>query len=279
MKKAFFLLTVFMLSITLVACNQTATPVNNNGKSKGESSLTLEEVFNQSLKAAEEITSFSMAMNLDQEISFQDNTETLQSIIDMDMTTEPLAFYQKMTMEIEGLSDKFETESYFSKDGMYFFDPEQNTWMKFPTEMSEQILQISGKQSNPLDEMKKLEKFIDDFTFEQDDNNYILKLNASGDKFEQLIKETIQDTLPNEFKDTLEAFDEMKIENVYYEYVIDKKTFLPIETKVKMDMEITVEGENYTLKQNVHGKYKDYNKVKEIVIPKEIIDQAVEIQM
>lgn len=276
-KKTFLLLTFFMVLLTLTACNKTATPANETAEKKDP--LTLEEVFNKSLEASKKITSFSVEMNLDQNISFDDETEKMKSVIHMDAVTDPLTFHQKMKMEVEGMSDKIETESYFSKKGMYFYDPEENIWMKFPSNMSDQILQLSGEKSNPLSDLENFKKFVDDFTFEQNDNNYILKLNASGDKFDQLIKETIQETLPNEFKETMENLDKMKIRNVYYEYLIDKKTFLPVETIVKMDMDINVDEQNFTLKQSVHGKYKDYNKLKEIVIPQEIIDKAVEIDM
>lgn len=41
--------------------------------------------------------------------------------------------------------------------------------------------------------IEKLKKFVEDFKFQQDDNSYILLLNASGDKFTDFLKETIQD--------------------------------------------------------------------------------------
>jgi hypothetical protein len=275
----------------LAACNETAKPVNQdaNGKegqneqiqSENNSELTLEEVMDKSMKASEGLKSFAATMDMKQEMSSSSQTEVmnLNSSIDMKVISDPMALHQKMSIEMEGSNETYETESYFTADGMYIYDAAGETWMKFPQEMADQLMQISDQQTNPTEELKKMQQFMDDFSFEQDDKNFILKLNASGDKFNDFIQETLQQTLPPELAANGDLLSGMKINEVSYEFYIDKNTFYPTSINMFMNMDLTAEGESIQLKQSMNGKYRDYNQYDEITIPQEILDTAVEMEM
>ncbi|WP_409973116.1 DUF6612 family protein [Bacillus sp. Bva_UNVM-123] len=274
------LLLVFMLA----ACGQTAKPVNesanNNGESnsKSESKLTLEEVLEKSTAASENLKSFSVKMEMTQNISSSEDEMNMDthSSIDMDVVMDPMAFYQKMSMTMG--EEKVDMESYFTEDGMYLYEPSGGEWIKFPQEMTDMFLQMAGQQQNPGEELKKLQKFVDDFTFEQDDKNFILKLKASGDKFNDFIKETAMESMPAEMADE-DLFSNMKINSVDYEILVDKETFNPVALKMDMDMEMTVEEVTISLKQAVDAKYLNLNKVDVITVPQEVLDSAVEMDM
>lgn len=274
------LLLVFMLA----ACGQTAKTVNestnNNGESnsKSESKLTLEEVLEKSTAASENLKSFSVKMEMTQNISSSEaemNMDT-HSSIDMDVVMDPMAFYQKMSMTMG--EEKVDMESYFTEDGMYLYEPSGGEWIKFPQEMTDMFLQMAGQQQNPGEELKKLQQFVDDFTFEQDDKNFILKLKASGDKFNDFIKETAMESMPAGMADE-DLFSNMKINSVDYEILVDKETFNPVALKMDMDMEMTVEEVTISLKQAVDAKYLNLNKVDVITVPQEVLDSAVEMDM
>lgn len=175
-------------------------------------------------------------------------------------------------------TESFETESYFSEDGMFFYEPSTSQWMKFPQEMTDTFLQMSGQQSNPGEELKKLQQFVEDFTFEQDSKNYILKLKASGEKFNDFIKETAVQQLPPEMS-AEDALSGMKINAVEYEILVDKKTFYPVALNMNMDLEMTIEGQTISMKQKMNGQYSNYNSVEAITVPQEVIDSAVEMGM
>lgn len=289
MKKSLSILTGLLLVFMLAACNETAKPVNesatNNEKApeveeaeEKPSELTLEEVMNKSTEASESLKSFSVKMDMVQDMSSDQEEMNIKtaSVIDMNIVTEPMAFYQKMKMSMGEESESFETESYFSKDGMFFYEPSANQWMKFPQEMTDTFLQMSGNQSNPSEELKKLQKFVDDFTFEQDSNHYILKLKASGDKFNDFIKETAAEQLPPEMAQE-DILGNMKIHAVDYEILIDKTTFYPVALNMNMDMEMTIEGQTIAMKQQMKGQYSNHNKIETVTVPQEVIDSAVEM--
>nr|WP_232426151.1 DUF6612 family protein [Cytobacillus praedii] len=290
LKKTFSILAGFLLVFMLAACNQTAKPVDEPVKDNEKASetekaeekaseLTLEEVMNKSTEASEGLKSFSVKMDLTQDMTDQGelNVQTT-SVIDMNIVTEPMAYYQKMKMSMGEEAESFETESYFSEAGMFFYEPSTSQWMKFPQEMTDTFLQMSGQQSNPGEELKKLQQFVEDFTFEQDSNNYILKLKASGEKFNDFIKETAVQQLPPEMS-AEDALSGMKINAVEYEILVDKKTFYPVELNMDMDLEMTIEGQTIAMKQKMNGQYSNYNSVDAITVPQEVIDSAVEMGM
>lgn len=282
MKKSLSILIGLLLVFMLAACNQTATPVNNATNNNEESSkekqseLTLEEVLEKSTAASENLKSFSVKMDMNQTISSsldEMNIDT-HSVIDMDVVMDPMTFYQKMTMTMG--EEKVEMESYFSEEGMFFYEPSGGQWMKFPQEMADMFLQMAGEQQNPGDELKKLQKFVDDFTFEQDDKNFILKLKAAGEKFNDFIKETAMESMPAEMAGE-ELFNNMNIKSVDYEIVVDKETFNPVSLIMDMDMDMTIEDETINLKQKVNAQYLNLNKIDAITVPQEVIDSAVEM--
>lgn len=275
-----------MMTFMLAACNETAKPVNepaaNNEKpaaaEEKPSELTLQEVLEKSTEASNNLKSFSVKMNLDQDITGDQEEMNMQtqSHIEMNVVTDPMAFYQKMTMSLG--EESFESESYFSEEGMFLFDPGSQQWMKFPQEMTDTFLQMAGKQTNPGDELKKLEKFVDDFTFEQDSKNYILKLKASGEKFSDFIKETAAEALPPEMA-AEEIMNNMKINAVEYKFVIDKESFYPVALDMTMDMEMTIEEQTISLNQKMNGEYSSHNNIEAITIPQDVIDSAMEVPL
>jgi hypothetical protein len=275
-------ISALFLVFALAACSQTAKPTGKSeeadGKKEAKSELTLEQVFEKSLEASESLKSFSVDMDLNQEITAaQQEAMKIQSSISMDVVAEPMAFYQKMNMTMG--SENVATEAYFSQDGMFISDPTSNTWMKFPTEMSDQLLQLSNQQTNPAEELKKLKDYVSDFSFEQDNKNFILTLQASGEDLSELIKETAMEGMPAELTADPAIFDSMKINEAKFIYHLDKETFFPVKADVYMDMEITAEGETVHMVQDMKGSYSKFNEITTITIPQEVLDTATEIEM
>ena len=285
MKKWSMLLAVTTLSFGLVACNDTATPTPGT-KTEQTSNLTLQDVFKKSVEQSESIKSLSANIDMTQliEVPSQEISMETNSKMDMDMVIEPLSLYQKGTtsMTMPGMpsseqADDMKMESYMTEQGFYMFDSMSNQWTKLPSDMYEQIMSMSQKQADPAKQLKDLEAFKDDFTFEQTDSAYVLKLAASGDKFNELIQKQLADTMPDMMVEEQELLKEMNIEKVNYEIFIDKETFNTTALNMIMDMTMVVEGEEMKLAQNLKSTYSKYNEVEKIEIPQEIIDNAQEM--
>ena len=279
MKKWNTLLAVATLALGLAACNETADPVKNTNVTE-TSKLTLKEVYDKSLKASEELKSVKAKIDMNQtmQLPAQDMNINVSSIMDMDYRLDPMQIHQTGTTSMQS-DDKsleaqdIEIESYITKDAFYMYEAQSGQWMKFPKEMMDQMMQTTD-QSNPTNQLKIIKSYLDDFTFEQDKDNYILTLQASGEKFTELVKK--------EMEDALKSIDEevnmdMTINSINYLIHIDKNSFQTNKVDVFFDMDMTINGEKRNIKQNVKSDFSNFNEVNEIVIPKEVIDNEVAI--
>ncbi|AZV40919.1 DUF6612 family protein [Peribacillus asahii] len=272
------------LFTVLGACGQEAAPVSDAGKSKtdekpqaSEESLTVEEVFEKTIAASRDLKSVSVKMDNNQTITSSNNPEPMdvKSTIEMDVIQNPIALYQEMTIEVPG-EESVKSETYFTDKGFYMFEPTENKWMKLPEEMSAEILKATKEQGDPAAELKKMQSYVEDFKFEQDDSSYFLTLNASGDKFNSLVQEEMSKSLGQDLGVALENID---INDVNFKYTIDKKSFNLTAMAINMTIK-TVEGEEeVTMKQTTNAIFSNYNGVDEIAIPEDVMKSAEEIQL
>jgi hypothetical protein len=149
--------------------------------------------------------------------------------------------------------------------------------MKLSADMYEQMMAVSQKQADPSQQLKDLETFMDEFTFEQNEKEYILNLSASGEKFNKLIQKQLAETMPELGSDQQEMLKELNIKKVDYEIFIDKETFNTTALNMVMDMSMAVDGEEMNLYQDMKSTFSNYNGLKKIVVPQEVLDNAQEM--
>lgn len=285
MKKWMTLMATSALALSLVACNTSATPTSKTSE-ENTSDLTLKQVFEKSLAQSESIESLSADLDMVQkiEVPAQDVAMDSTSKMTMDLIVDPLSMHQKGTTsttipgeESSGQPQEMEMESFMTADGFFTHDNMSQQWMKLPKDMYEQMISISQKQADPSQQLKDLEAFMDDFTFNQDDKEYVLKLSAAGEKFNELIQKQLAETMPELGADEQEMLKELNIKKVDYEIHIDKETFNTTALNVVMDMTMAVDGEEMTLYQDMKSTFSNYNGVKKIVVPQEVLDTAQEM--
>ncbi|MFJ7972232.1 DUF6612 family protein [Psychrobacillus sp. NPDC096389] len=280
MKKWTMLIAVATLSLGLAACNETAAPAAGSEEVTEKSKLTLQEVYDKSIATAEELKSVRAVMDLNQKMNMpsEDTTLEISSKMDMEYVVEPMQMHQKGTSTVNGLAEGMPaqtsaSESYMTANDFYVYEESAGEWMKFPQEMMTGIMNAAG-QANTTDQLKQIEGYLDEFTFEQDNENYILTLEASGEKFTELVKEQV-----DEMMQTMGVGEEIQmdfvINSVNYLIHIDKETFQTNKLDVVIDMDIEVDGEKMNIEQDVKSTFSGFNEVEEIVIPQEVIDNAV----
>ena len=285
MKKWMSLMAAGVLALGLSACNSTAKPASETAE-KNASDLTLKEVFEKSLAQSEKVESLSAALDMVQliEVPSQGVSMDTTSKMTMDMNVEPLSIYQKgttsMTVPGEEASSQppeMEIESYMTEEGFFIKDSMSQEWVKLPSDMYDQMMAMSENQADPSQQLNDLKPFMDDFTFEQTDTEYVLKLAASGEKFNELIQKQLGESMPDMMLEQEEMLKDMKIQKVDYEIFIDKKTFNTTALNMVMDMTIPVEGEEMKLSQDLKSTFSNYNAVEPIKIPQEILETATEM--
>ena len=150
--------------------------------------------------------------------------------------------------------------------------------MKLPGQDMEELKTLMDQQSGDVSQqLEDLEAFKDDFSFEQSGDEYILKLNAAGEEYQELINDQMGQMLGEMEMEAQDALEGMTINKVYYEIFIDKETFLPNTMNIDMDFDMEVEGETMNIKTDLQSEYSKYNEIEAITVPAEVIEQAQEI--
>lgn len=277
---------VGVLALGLAACNAPAEPKKDpeTGKEaelEEKSTLTAQQVYDKSVEASAKQTSMQAKMNIDQliELPAQDITMNSKIKMDMDMVIDPLAMYQKMDIDM-GEQGAMAMEIYMTEEGFFMNDPESGQWIKLPGEMYEELVAGMASGADPTLDMNMFKEFVEDFKFEQTDDEYILKLSASGEKFSTLFKEIAMNNMPagaEMGEEVTEVMENIEVTSLEYEIFIDKETFYTNAFNMKMDMTMAVEGEEMRIDQKVNAKLSQINEIETIVVPQEVLDNAVDM--
>ncbi|MCA0172398.1 DUF6612 family protein [Bacillus sp. RAR_GA_16] len=124
--------------------------------------------------------------------------------------------------------------------------------------------------------MEMMLDYVDEFSLTEEDGTYVMSLKASGEKFQGLMEKTAEE-MGSQNQMMQEAMDQMKVNEVAYTYTVDKETYLPSKLKMKMDSEISMEGETISTNVEMDSTYDQYNEVEEVKVPKEVMEQAQEM--
>lgn len=280
MKKWTTILTVGTLAFVLSACGQTAEPKEDPMTGKKEevvvkSELTAGEVMEKASAAAETQQSMHSDMDIMQTLEMGDEKKEMNSTIGMDMILEPLAIRQTMNMQANG--EEIAIEQYMTQEGFFMKNPESGSWIKLPNEMYKEVTgQTAGMTESPVD-FTMYEEYTEDFTFEETDDEYVLTLIGSGEKFSELMKEMLDQNMPAEADEAKLDNVDMKVEKIDLQFTIDKKTFFTKDFDMDMIMAMEEQGQQVKVTQNIKGTMTKINEIDEIKVPKEILDSAKEM--
>jgi hypothetical protein len=285
MKKLLMAMAAGTLTLGLAACGETAEPTEGTPEEK-QSDLTAEEVYENTLSASQEMKSAEAAVEMAQKITVPSQEVEMNTTTDMDMemTLDPLALHQKGTMSMSAPDSEemsMEIEAYVTEDGtMYMLDPQAGQWMKMTGAIPglDQLTQ----QPEPSEQLEQLQEYAKDMKFEQNEDEYILNLTADGEKFNELIKQTLQEQLPPEALEQMgeeeqQALENMDINELQYEIYVDKESFNMTAMNMVMSMTIEEQGEAVNIDIDSKTAYSNINGIEKIEIPQEVIDSAVEI--
>lgn len=272
-----------LLAISLAACGTTAEPTEEVDDKAEVSEMTLEEVFAKSTEASESIESLHADMITNQKIDM--GAEGMQMDMDMetsmDMTIEPMAFYQQAVTtinseDIQNDNPTNEMKMYFTaEEGLFLHEPFMNQWLQIPAEGMEELTSLADQQTaNPAEQLEQLKEFQDDFTFEQTADEYILTLDASGEEFEKLLQSQVEKTFSEMQVDMKTLMEAMKVNSISYELFIDKETFFTNKMNMVMDIDMDMEGETMNIKSDMKAQYSKYNEIDAIVVPDEVKESA-----
>ncbi|GKV54891.1 hypothetical protein NCCP2222_08380 [Sporosarcina sp. NCCP-2222] len=277
MKKWLKVIGAGVLAFSLAACGNQAEPKTTvdaeTGKEKETtdiSKMTAQEVYEKAMAVSQEQKSMHTDMDIEQVMKSGGETVNSKITLNMDAVVEPMTIHQTMKMDM-GEYGQNEMEMYISEKEVYMNDPETGQWIKFPEEFAAEMFEEMAGEDPTLD-MKLFKDYVDEFKFEQTDDSYILKLKASGEKFEKLLKQMEEDQASGAEAEA----EEMTLHDVYFEIFIDKETFYTTAFNMDMSLDMVIDGETVNTDQKVKAVITKINEV-EVTVPQDVIDNAVDM--
>lgn len=220
-----------------------------------------------------DLNSYSAKMNIEQKMKMSSMPEMNMTMdLNLDAVQDPLGMYMKMAMKMSmgGESESIPAmESYVTKDGFYQYDPLEEVWVKFDDESMLGLLDELMSQADPLAMMDQMQAFLKDVYVYEYKDHYVMTFSMSDESFKELLG-SMGDLLGGDIS-------ELPLKVNYFQFAtkLDKKTLYPLELAGKAHMYGEIEGEKMNLYQNYSGTYSNFNKIKEITIPEEVISNAV----
>ena len=133
----------------------------------------------------------------------------------------------------------------------------------------------TGAQADAAQQLEQLKQFVDDFTFEQDNNDYKLTLTIEGEKFKEFIMAQMGTSLGETMEMSGDELTNMTFEDSKYDIVIAKDTFDTKEIDMDLTILIDVEGQQTKVENDANIVYSQFNKVERITIPNEVKNKAI----
>lgn len=251
--------------------------------------------------AAVDLNSFSSKMTIEEQTESPLESEVIDTLIDLqtDFIQNPLSVYtiSNISMDIDGEPETEVTESYITKDG--FFSKMGDTWVKFDDEVTTGLLDAPA-QGDPFAQIELLQNFTKGIHIFEYDDVYVMTQTLTNDEFGEMMEVAMSlaaDLLPGllgllglpESEGTEEELTEFEgidglsddptinIEKYYLAMTFDNKTVVPLTTSGVTHLTTGTEDDSVTIKQNITGAYSNFNAVKEITVPADVITNAINI--
>ena len=272
-------ITISIVFSLLVACaeenadteatNEDAEEKESSDVEATETDVDAEEILLQTTEAKNQANSYSMEMEMKMTMRENGQEDTMESFVTGDVLLDPLSFSQTMT----DASGNEQGQQYMDEDGTtYIFEPLEGQWIKIENSEADITMEV-----NPHEQLEMLLSISDEITVEEEDNQYILTVEGSGDGLLDITKELTQ--LDEQFPE--EVLEGMNINTFNFVTYINKDTFLEERMDVTIEMELTTEigdeTQTFVHLQETKTTITGYNEIEEITIPQEAIDHAVEV--
>ncbi|NEU30360.1 copper amine oxidase N-terminal domain-containing protein [bacterium LRH843] len=229
------------------------------------------------IAANEKLNSYSADLTVDQMMEFDGEKMQMDMDMKMDVVMNPLGLYQVMTMSLAELGEEdLVSKSYVTKDGFYTYDSFSDQWIKYDDDFFTDLIGLSEAQMDPTVQFELMDKYIENLKVYEQDNTYEMHFDVSGDGFKEMLDLILNAPELGLDEELLAELNmDIKINKMSIVTTLDKETLFPVADKMHSDMTIGVEGEEMRIVQKMKSSYSNYNKLTEIVVPKEVIDSAI----
>ena len=246
-KKYILIIAVALLTISLSACG---------------TKVTAEEAINKVAETNKNIKNAEFTSNVTTEFTSNNQTRKTEAKVSGTMISDPLALYAKTDITSPR---KTSLDMYIKDNVIYVKNGDSSAWLKSsdPKLLSqfEKYKQITSSDK-VMNFYKKLGK---DFKITEENGNYVLTYNGSGDQFKELMT-ALSESSGGQLNS--KAINNVDFKNVDIKYVVTKD-FNIVSGEVKMEVASKSTSNPQTLKLVQTITYAKINQVNSIDLPEE----------
>ena len=224
--------------------------------------VTAEEAINKVAETNKNIKNAEFTSNVTTEFTSNNQTKKTEAKVSGTMISDPLALYAKTDITSPR---KTSLDMYIKDNVIYVKNGDSSAWLKSsdPKLLSqfEKYKQITSSDK-VMDFYKKLGK---DFKITEENGNYVLTYNGSGDQFKELMT-ALSESSGGQLNS--KAINNVDFKNVDIKYVVTKD-FNIVSGEVKMEIASKSTSNPETLKLVQTITYAKINQVNSIDLPEE----------
>ena len=262
-----------------------------------------------------DLNSQSTNLTIDMEMASSLEEETIKMLmaIQSDDILNPISSHSITKTSTSGIGDEAiedVSETYITEDG--FFQKMGDTWIKYDDSMTELLQGITTAQEALLPQLEELQlKFIKGINIFEYDNTYVMTQSLTTAELKDMLKEassllpgllpvieteelivdedTIEGTATEEVILDEVVFEEgdfeaifdslgLNIKEFYFVSNYDKETLFPVDLSGNAHITMAMGEDTLTMKMIINGTFSNFNAVKEIKVPDEVIQNAISME-
>ena len=256
----FILLLVIVFSVFSLGCE--------------EEELSVQEILDKSVEATKEANSSVFEMETVQEVEVPGfYTMTSKTAAKGKTIEEPMALEMEMQIEMDEMQIDM---MIYLVDNIFYVSIPGLGWVKEDITESEHLAQTF---EDPFEYFDMLEEAgTENVDMQKEGDYYLLTYDDHTGALAELMKEQVREQMAADlFEDPEmdEFFGEVDFSDLYYSITIDSNTFLPSENRIAFTMTMEMMEEKMFIEQDTTIKYLEFGTFDAIIVPEEVINQAV----
>ncbi|MFB5660931.1 DUF6612 family protein [Alteribacillus sp. HJP-4] len=246
-----------------------------------------EDVLAEAIQVQEDLESYVIDTNMNQTIQYDDEeklTNTYRSTAAVNL--EPMRYHENSVIDNDPNDENpdednvVSLERYYTEEGFYIFESDEEEWVQIPDEFVEDIQATENRFDNPARTLNTIETYGEDFEIEERENKNHITFSGEEEPQQQIALQMVS-MVNRDFSTTMEDILFMsEIESIDYELIIDQETNEV--DSIRMDLTLLMnndEGETYQSTHTIVAHYSSYNEAEEVEIPDYIIEQANDLDL
>ena len=233
----------------------------------------MDELFEKMM--AVELNSFSSDMELEQIMTVNGEKMKMFAKGTQDVVVDPFGIYQNMKMSV--LGQEMIVEAYMTEDGFYIYEPTEGQWMQLDKSTLgdlNEILEMGNMSNDPVSQLELMEEYLTDVAIYDKGSHYVMNYSIDSAGFDQLLQDLIGSLVPLED----EMMPGLRVDKMNFTIQYDKETLYPTTFSSHTELSMDMDTEKMHMVQKMTGSYNNINKLDQITIPQEVIDNAVKMQ-